>query len=96
MEEFPESKDVRVTKIGAQSYFVSISQDGVGVILGKCTVSNETFGVANITLDQIKEIYNAPNDQLILHLNFTEEEKRFIKTEVTEKGYQKLFNNLIN
>ena len=68
--DFPESKDVRVTKIGEQSYFVAISENGIGAVLGTCTVSGKAFGISNITLDQIKQIYTANNDIEIAHLEF--------------------------
>jgi len=94
--EFPQSKDVTVTQIGEQAYFVTISNDGIGAVLGTCSVSGVTFGVSNITLETVKEIYYSDTAQEISHLNFNEEEIRFIKTGVTEKGFQKLFDNLIN
>lgn len=94
----PEQKDVRVVNIGDDSYFVTIFDDGMGAVLGKCTITGKQFGISNITLEQVKLIYDADNDAQLAHLPFTAEEIRLIKTGVTEEGYRKLFmhNSLIN
>ena len=96
--DMPEQKDVRVVSIGDDSYFVTIFDDGMGAVLGKCTITGKKVGVSNITLEQVKLIYDADNDIELAHLPFTQEEIRFIKTGVTKQGYQKLFmnNSLIN
>jgi len=96
--DVPEQKDVRVVSIGDDSYFVTIFDDGMGAVLGTCTVSGKQYGVSNITLEQVKLICDADNDAQLAHLPFTQEEIRFIKTGVTEEGYKKLFmlNSLIN
>ena len=96
--QMPEQKDVRVVSIGDDSYFVTIFDDGMGAVLGTCTVSGKQYGVSNITLEQVKLICDADNDAQLAHLRFTQEEIRFIKTGVTEEGYKKLFmlNSLIN
>ena len=96
--DMPEQKDVRVVSIGDDSYFVTIFDDGMGAVLGTCTVSGKQYGVSNITLEQVKLICDADNDAQLADLPFTQEEIRFIKTGVTEEGYKKLFmlNSLIN
>ena len=96
--DMPEQKDVRVVSIGDDSYFVTIFDDGMGAVLGKCTITGKKVGASNITLEQVKLIYDADNDIELAHLPFTQEEIRFIKTGVTKQGYQKLFmnNSLIN
>ena len=96
--DMPEQKDVRVVSIGDDSYFVTIFDDGMGAVLGTCTVSGKQYGVSNIKLEQVKLICDADNDAQLAHLPFTQEEIRFIKTGVTEEGYKKLFmlNSLIN
>ena len=96
--DMPEQKDVRVVSIGDDSYFVTIFDDGIGAVLGKCTVTGKQFGVSNITLEQVKLIYDADNDTELAHLPFTQEQIRLVKTGVTKQGYQKLFmnNSLIN
>tara|TARA_R110002012_G_scaffold154398_1_gene314704 strand:+ start:686 stop:979 length:294 start_codon:yes stop_codon:yes gene_type:complete len=96
--DMPEQKDVRVVSIGDDSYFVTIFDDGIGAVLGKCTVTGKQFGVSNITLEQVKLIYDADNDTELAHLPFTQEQIRLVKTGVTQQGYQKLFmnNSLIN
>lgn len=96
--DMPEQKDVRVVSIGDDSYFVTIFDDGMGAVLGTCTITKKQFGISNITLEQVKLIYDADNDAQLAHLPFTPEEIRLIKTGVTEEGYRKLFmhNSLIN
>lgn len=93
---FPQAKDVTVTQISDYVYFVTISTNGIGAILGTCATTGRSFGISNITLEQVKEIYFSENAQEIAHLPYNEEEVKFIKTGITEEGFNKALSSLLN